>query len=292
MNARPISYWTTIFRHYAGVLIVGAFLFANIFIWSAVFAEERSGVLVVAFLDVGQGDAIFIEAPNGSQMLVDGGPNSAVVRELSRMMPFHDRSIDIVVATHPDKDHIAGLVDVFERYEVGRYLDPAVEHDSGVYLALQNAVEEEGIERTLARRGMRIALDEGVYADILFPDRDVSTVETNLGSIIMKVVYGETEFLLTGDAPQAIEKYLVAQDVEGLRSDVLKAGHHGSKTSSAEDFVGFVNPHTAIISAGKDNSYGHPHKEVLDTFKKFGIEIRSTAEEGTIVFRSDGATLR
>ena len=277
-------------RTYIGPLTIGLFIFINIFIWSAVFAQERDSILTVAFLDVGQGDAIFIEAPNGNQMLVDGGPNAAVLRELSRMMPFSDRSIDVVVATHPDKDHIAGLIDVFKRYDVAMYLDSGVTHDTGEYKTLLEAVEREGIAATLARRSMNIVLDgeRGVYVEILFPDRDVSNVESNLGSIVMKLVYGETEVMLTGDSPKSIEKYLVSIDGNNLKSDILKAGHHGSKTSSRESFVGFVNPEYVIISAGKDNRYSHPHQEVLDIFERFNIETIHTADVGTIIFTSDG----
>ncbi|NQV93005.1 MBL fold metallo-hydrolase [Candidatus Kaiserbacteria bacterium] len=277
-------------HRYSSVLIVATFFSINLFIWSAVFADGKEGVLTVAFLDVGQGDAIFIEAPNGNQMLVDGGRNPAVLRELGEVMSFSDRTIDVVVATHPDKDHISGLIDVFRRYDINTFLYSGVMHDTGEYRTLLNTVSEEGIAPTLVRRGMRVVLGGGVFAEILFPDRDVSHVETNLGSIVLRVVYGETEVMLTGDSPQSIEKYLVSISGRKLESDILKAGHHGSKTSSAESFVGLVNPEFAIISAGKDNSYGHPHKEVMEIFERLGIETINTADAGTIIFTSDGTT--
>jgi len=277
-------------RQYVGPIIVGLFMFINFFVWSAVFADGREGVLTVSFLDVGQGDSIFIEAPNGNQMLVDGGRNSAVLRELSSVMSFNDRTIDVVVATHPDKDHISGLIDVFKRYDIDTFLYSGVMHNTGEYQTLLDTVSEEGITPTLARRGMRVVLGGGAFAEILFPDRDVSNVETNLGSIVLRVVYGDTEVMLTGDSPQSIEKYLVSIDGEKLEGDILKAGHHGSKTSSAKSFVSFVNPEFAIISAGKDNGYGHPHKEVMDIFKQFNIKTINTADVGTIIFTSDGVT--
>ncbi len=276
------------FRTFMGPIIVGLFVFINIFIWSSVFASEHDRLLTIAFLDVGQGDAIYIEAPNGNQILVDGGSNSAVIRELGKVMSFSDRTIDVIVATHPDKDHIAGLIDVFKRFEVSMYFDPGVNPSTGEYKTLLDMVEREGVRTTIARRGTKIVLGDGVYAEILFPDRNVSNVESNLASIVLKVVYGETEVMLTGDSPKSIEKYLVSIDGNNLESNLLKAGHHGSKTSSAESFIGFVNPKYVIISAGKDNRYGHPHKEVLDIFKRFGIETVSTAEHGTIIFTSNG----
>lgn len=278
-------------RKSSGPIMVGLFIFVNIFIWSTVFASERETMLTIAFLDVGQGDSIYIEAPNGNQILIDGGRNSSVLRELSKVMSFQDRSIDVVIATHPDKDHISGLIDVFKRYDVDTFLYSGVTHNTGEYQTLLNTVSEEEITPTLVRRGMKVMLGGGVYAEILFPDRDVSNVETNLGSIVLRVVYGDTEVMLTGDSPKGIEKYLVSIDGKRLESDILKAGHHGSKTSSAESFIGFVNPEYAIISAGKDNSYGHPHREVMETFKELNIKTINTADVGTIIFKSDGVRI-
>lgn len=268
-------------------LIIALFL-TNAFIWQAVFAGERNGILTVAFLDVGQGDAIYIEAPNGNQVLIDGGSNKSVLRELGSVMPPYDMSIDVVVATHPDKDHIGGLVDVIERYEVDLILESGRDNDTGIYRALREAIEEREVESVLARRGMTIVLDKDVFLKILFPDRDVSNVDSNDASIIAQLVYGDTEFLFTGDAPKKIENHLVAISGKELQSDVLKAGHHGSRTSSSELFVGFVSPKYVIISAGEDNRYGHPHNEVIDLFNKFKISILGTYQKGTIIFESDG----
>jgi len=263
---------------------------SNLFIWTAVFsAEERT--LTVAFLDVGQGDTIFIEAPNGNQLLLDGGPNRGVLTELSRHMNFFDHSIDVVIASHPDKDHIAGLPEVLRRYDVGAVLEPGVEHGTAVYATFQERIKEEGAVHILARRGQRIILDEGIYLDILFPDREVTSWDTNDASIIARLVYGDISFLLTGDSPQKMERYVAGLYGEGLHTTVLKLGHHGSRTSSSEEFLGFVDPDVVIISAGKDNQYGHPHKEVMDLLARFGIPSRSTAQEGSIIFKTDGLTL-
>lgn len=252
-------------------------------------ALPRSG-LSVSFLDVGQGDAIFIESPTGVQMLIDGGSGPAVLRELGRRMPLFDRTLDVVVATHPDRDHIGGLSDVFKRYMVGAYLESGVHNDTSSAEALARAVAEEQLEPVEARRGMRLLLGGGAYADMLFPDRDVANVETNTGSIIMRVVYGETEFMLSGDAPASVEKYLVSLGGE-LRSDVLKAGHHGSQTSNSEEFVDAVQPSYVVYSRGCDNSYGHPSSEVVSLFQKLKIPALDTCGDGTITFRSDGRSL-
>jgi len=257
--------------------------------------EDRGGVLTVAFLNVGQGDAVYIESPSGNQMLIDGGPGKAVLRELSKVMPFYDRSIDVVLATHPDSDHVSGLNDVFDKYKVGLFLESGVEGDTSVYEELKNRVAKEGARTIEARRGMDIDLGQGAFLQILFPDRDPKGMETNMASIVARLVYGDSEFMLTGDSPQAIENYLVSLesqgDTLGLRSDVLKAGHHGSKTSSSEAFVSAISPQYAIISVGKDNKYGHPNQEVLDILNNFGAEILRTDQLGRIIFKSDGVNL-
>ncbi|MBI2046024.1 MAG: MBL fold metallo-hydrolase [Parcubacteria group bacterium] len=281
-----------IFRNHRNTVILAVFLLLNLVIWYAVFAESRGGVLTVAFLDVGQGDAIFIEAPNGNQILVDGGPNKSVLRALGEMMPFYDRTIDAIVATHPDQDHISGLIDVLNRFSVAAIFEPGANADTNAYKTLEKTITAKKVPRILARRGMHIVLDEGVYLNILFPDRDMSNVETNTASIVAQLHYGDTDVLLTGDSPQAIEKYLVSLDGKALHADVLKPGHHGSKTSSSLEFIGAVSPAYAVISAGKNNKYGHPHQETLDTLKQFGVSVLRTDKSGTIVFQSDGSSIR
>ena len=271
--------------------LLAILLFANFFIWNAIFIETRNGILTVVFLDAGQGDAIFIEAPNGNQVLIDGGPNKSVLRQLSKVMPFYDRSIDIVIATHSDKDHIGGLPDVLQRYTVDFILESGAKNDTGISRAFESAILQNKIKRIFAKRGMAIMLGDDVFLNILFPDRDVSEVESNTTSIVAQLVYKNTEFMFTGDSPKTIEEYLVFLDGEKLRSDVLKVGHHGSKTSSLESFVGYVSPEYAIISAGADNSYGHPHKEVVEILNQFGSAILNTKDNGAIIFKSDGENI-
>lgn len=260
--------------------------------WYVVFAEEKKGEMRVSFLDVGQGDSIFIEAPSGRQVLIDGGPDRSVLRELGKIMPWWDRSIDVVIATHPDADHVVGLVDVLQRYTVDFIFDPGVKGDTPQAESMLASVARENAEHILARRGHVIDLGEGARLEILFPDRDVSDLETNTASIVARLVYGETSFVLTGDSPESIEKYLVGLDGDKLAADVLKAGHHGSRTSSSLSFVGFVGPHYGIFSRGCDNSYGHPHQEVRDVFARLGVEALDTCEEGTITFVSNGSMVQ
>lgn len=265
-----------------------------IVVWVAVAAEDRSDTLTVSFLDVGQGDAIFIQAPSGRQVLIDGGSGRSVLRQLGKVMPWYDRSLDLVIGTHPDADHIGGLIDVLDRYEVSTIVQSSVQGSTPMWHTLEKAVDEEeknGADIITAQRGHIIDLGKGAYLEILSPDRFVPDVETNVGCVVTKLVYGDTAFMLSCDAPASIEKYLVALDGKSLHANVLKAGHHGSKTSSSLAFVGFVDPEYAVYSRGCDNSYGHPHKDTIATFARFDIPTLDTCEEGTITFVSDGETL-
>jgi len=259
-------------------------------LWGSGEGEAGGGYLTVAFLDVGQGDAIFITTPDGVQVLIDGGPDAAVLRGLPQVMPLLDRTIDVVLATHPDKDHIGGLVDVFNRYSVGTIIQTENESDTAVASAFTFSAEAEVAERYLsARAGDVIFLGASTTLEIFSPASDPTNWESNNASIVARLTYGEINFMLTGDASSGIEEYLVGQYGDVLESEVLKLGHHGSKTSSAASFLDAVAPLYAVVSAGADNSYGHPHTEVVARVKERGIKILSTADRGTIVFKSDGA---
>src|SRR3989338_4951749 len=272
-------------------VVVGALIFFNIFVWLAVVERRPSEILTVYFLDIGQGDAIFIDSPTHGRLLLDGGKNMKVLTELGKILPFADKRIDVLIESHPDSDHIGGLPEVVSRYKVGVFLEPGVESDNIIDDELHRRLEEKKIPEILARRGMVINFGDGVKLEILFPNQDVSKWETNRASIIARLVYGEKSFLLTGDSPIAIENVMLNLDSEILDSDVLKAGHHGSRTSTSLPYAQAVSPEYAVISAGLNNTYGHPHKEVLDILKKLGTNILSTADLGTIKFETHGKTL-
>lgn len=250
-------------------------------------------ILRVAFLDVGQGDAIFIESPTGNQIIFDGGPGSALVSEVAKQMSLFDRSIDMIVVTNPDKDHFEGFIPLLSRYSMEAVLEPGVSADENpVYQELQRIIAAKQMPVVKARTGQKILLGGGAYIDIIFPDRDIEEVSHNEGSIIARLVYGETSVLLTGDTTKNIESYVLESYREYLNSDILKVAHHGSDTSTSDAFVKAVSPDIAIISAGKGNSYGHPKKETLDTLKNNKVKTLVTMDEGTIVFESDGKTFK
>lgn len=239
----------------------------------------------VAFLDVGQGDAIYIEAPNKKQILIDGGRDQKVLHALSDVMPFADRSIDILLGTHPDADHIGGLYYVLQNYKVSTIFEPGAKSESKIYQSFQNEITDQKIPHIVARRGTDIVLDakNNVVLHILYPDQNPIGWDTNDTSIVIMLSYGDEKVLLTGDSPIEKELYLVKKDGENLKADILKIGHHGSRTSSAKKFLEAVDPELAIISAGANNSYGHPHPEVISLLNKLGIEYIETSKEGTIL---------
>ncbi len=272
------------------VLVLALLVGIGVWAWlpHGVTAVMVSKELTVTFFDVGQGDAIHVATPDGYELLIDGGPTAAVLRELSRNRSFFDHDIDVVVATHPDSDHIAGLVDVFERYVVDYIVESGAQSDTATAAAFDDAARTEGARRILAKAGQIIQLGASTTVQILSPRGNTSEWETNTASVVVRVVYGDTAFMLTGDAPTSIEEYLVRSYGQQLRSDVLKLGHHGSKTSSSEVFLEAVHPVYAIVSAGVDNRYGHPHQEVLDRVAAQHIEIERTDERGAVTFKSNG----
>ncbi|MEL6804853.1 MAG: MBL fold metallo-hydrolase, partial [Bacteroidota bacterium] len=247
--------------------------------------------LCVVFLDVGQGDATFIQSPTGSQVLIDGGRDSAIMRTLSAQMSFWDRDLDLVVMTHPDADHVGGLIDVLRRYDVTSVLRTENESGTPAWEAVDELLDEFTGSISFARRGQMIDLGGGATLSVLFPDRSMVETESNTASIILQLTYGETSFLFTGDAPKSIEEYLVLLDGDHLESEVLKVGHHGSRTSTAELFLAEVSPEYAVISASADNQYGHPHVEVTDALFNAGTITWQTGVDGSVGFRSDGVVV-
>jgi competence protein ComEC len=277
------------------VIAFALLLVANCVVAYFLIHTHPQHTLRVSFLNIGQGDSILIQSPTGIQVLIDGGPDRQVLRELSHELLPWNRRFDLLVETHPDKDHISGLGDVLERYRVANFMEPGIPDKTAVsHHVLADVAKEPGLRHFIARRGMRLHLGGGAYADVLFPDRDESAqTVTNDGSIVLHVVYGTTSFMLTGDLPSPYEDYLVGLDGSdgALASDVLKAGHHGSKFSSDSLWLAAVHPRIVVISAGKGNTYGHPNPQAIARIQAEGARIVSTIDSGTIDFTSDGTTL-
>lgn len=263
---------------------------AMILVWYAVFRESRSGLTVYA-LDIGQGDAVFIESQNGNQILIDGGPNKKVLEELGKIMPFYDRTIDAIILTHPHEDHLNGLIEILKNYKVGAVLEPGEQGKTSAYDEFEKIIKEKNIPLFLAKQGTKINIDKNTEFNILLPIFNIPNGKIHNQMVAGKLIYGKNSFMLTGDMERNLEDYLVYTQKGNLKSDVLKIGHHGSRTSTSEEFLGFVSPKIAIISAGAKNKYGHPHKEVLERLKKFGAKIFRTDENGTVKIKSDGENI-
>src|SRR3989344_2390331 len=256
-------------------------------------ASQKDGVLKIHFFDVGQGDSIFIEAPNGNQVLVDGGPDNRVLSELAKAMPFYDRDIDVVVASHPHAGHIFGLIEVLDRFEVANIIEAKDRYVSPVFDKWQEKVGKEGARETEALAGKVIDLGNDVYLKILYPFKSYDgTVlkKPHEANVVVMLEYKELEVLLTGDMEMPVERQLLL-DGSDISAEILKVGHHGSKTSSSDSFLDSINPEVAVIQVGK-NSYGHPTQEVLSRLENFGIKYYRTDLDGTVKVVSDGESFQ
>ena len=261
---------------------------------SVVAATMPDNKLHVSFLDVGQGDAILIQRGN-QQVLVDGGPSpQAITLELGDKMPFWDRTIELVVLTHPHSDHITGLLEVLQRYKVEQVLYPDLDYPSPLYQEWLRLVEEKDIECTIAQAGQQIDLGEGITIKVLHPQTPLLTgtgSDINNNSVVLRLSMGRVSFLLAADIEWEAEFELIALRAD-LSGTVLKVGHSGSYTSTTAEFLSAANPQVAVISVG-DNPFGHPSDEVVKRLEeKLGTEnIYRTDEQGTIEFITDGERL-
>lgn len=268
-------------------IVVFLFFCANIFLFYLDWQNSHK-VLTFAMLDVGQGDSLFIESPTGTQILFDAGGARKLTGPLMRIMSPLDRTIDAIVITNPDSDHIGGFIDIIKDYKIGAVFSSGTLNDSKTFQNLKEEIKRQNIPDILAKKGMRLHIGDGAFIDILFPDRDVSSWTTNDGSIVARLVYGKTSIMLTGDATKKTEKIILSENLPSqIKSNILKVGHHGSRTSSSLDFIKAVSPTFALISDGKNNKYGHPHQETLNILTQFGVEILRTDLLGTIVFKCD-----
>ncbi|MBK7179698.1 MAG: DNA internalization-related competence protein ComEC/Rec2 [Chloroflexi bacterium] len=259
-----------------------------LFFW---VGSQPDGRLHITFLDVGQGDAIFIQTPSGRQILVDGGNFPSILTDqLGRHVPFWDRQIDMLIATHPDADHVAGLTGVFDRYRVSQLMtNGQAQNESAVYDAVLQAAAERKTTVHPAQAGEVVQIGDGVRLEVLNPGA-VLRDDRNENSVALRLVYGDFSLLLTGDADEAAEEVMLANG-RAISSLVLKAGHHGSDTSSSVPFLEAVRPQILIISVGADNKFGHPHPDVLERAQAMGTAVLRTDELGAIEVITDGRVM-
>lgn len=264
-------------------------------VWTAAMSQP-SGRLRVVFADVGQGDMTVITTPSGGRIVVDGGADPTLAVEvLGGEFPFWVRSVDLIVLTHPHDDHITGLNETLRRYRVGSVLQRRLESGGAEYAAWNDLIESEGAAAIDAVPGLTLSFRDGVTVDVLGPPVPLlSGTESDVdnASVIVRVAYGSRSFIITGDVFSEGEAWLV-ESGQRMATDVLKVAHHGSRTSSSEAFLDAVSPGAAVISAGRDNRFGHPSVEVVERLKAIVPEsqVFSTAESGSVVFKTDGEKL-
>ncbi|MER2147657.1 MAG: ComEC/Rec2 family competence protein [Ruminococcus sp.] len=249
-------------------------------------APNSEGKLIVHFLDVGQGDAIFIELPNGKTMLVDAGENFHGQGIIDYVQTIGYQKLDYVVATHPHEDHIGSMPYIVRNFEIGSIYMPDVTANTATFESLLKAIKAKGLRVKNGRTGVHIIKDGELTADIIAPDKpDESNL--NNSSIVLLLTFGNVSYLLTGDAE--------TKELNAIRADmhatVLKAGHHGSKTSTTQTLLKKISPSVTVISCGKNNDYGHPHAEVLKMLKSVNSSVYRTDRDQTVIVATDGSSL-
>ncbi|MDK0914411.1 ComEC/Rec2 family competence protein [Clostridium perfringens] len=249
----------------------------------------KDSELMISYMDVGQGDAEYIKV-NGNDILIDAGPRSNSKELLEQLKAKNIDDFELVIATHPHEDHIGGMVDVFKEYEVKAFYSPKITHTTKTYENLVKAVKDEGLKTKELKGGMVIDLGDGAKFEVFTPQKS-EYEELNDYSPIMKLSFGDTSYLFTGDAEKLAEEEALAKYKTSLDSDVIKFGHHGSSSSSSNAFIEAVSPKYGIISCAKDNKYGHPHRETLDIIKKYNIKTFRTDTDGEIILTSDGKSI-
>lgn len=300
------------FKLRTGYLITGIAI-GCILLFNAVRALP-DGKLHVVFCNVGQGDAAYIRFPDGRDMVVDGGPDDKILACLGKHMPFWDRSIDIVAMTHPQKDHMQGLIPILERYRVSYFVRSDVDNDTEGYKKLLDTTKRKSVTVNYITSGERIDVGP-VTVSMIWPSEEqiakgkefiatqiqsntsrenntlgATTVgELNDYSLVFDLHYGVFDVLLTGDADNHVNKHFIGSRLADGHVEVLKVPHHGSKTGMTEEFLDWVKPELAVISVGKNN-YGHPAAETLDKLAARGIKVKRTDQEGDIEVVSDGKT--
>lgn len=252
-------------------------------------SAAASAPLSVHYIDVGQGDCAYIKLPDGKNMLIDAGENDAGARVAEYIRDLGVRKLDYVVATHPHADHIGGMDDVINSFDVGSVYMPEAPANTESFKSVLDAIERKGVKVHKAKNGVYICKSDKLTVKILSPVSD-SYEEGNDYSAVVRIVYGKRAFLFTGDAEKTVERELMSMGEE-LRADVLKVGHHGSVTSTGAAFLKAVAPSAAVISSGKGNSYDHPHDKIVKRLKKAGVRIFRTDESGTIVIGCDGENI-
>lgn len=248
---------------------------------------QKRPELKVHFLDVVQGDCILVQFPGGQNMLVDAGKNDSANTIVSYLKKTGVSKIDYLIGTHPHEDHIGSMDTVIKTFQIGEVYMPRATTTTKTFRDVLAAIKDKGLKITTAKAGVNIMKADNLTADIIAPHKG-EYESLNNHSAVIKITYDHVSFLLTGDAEEQSEFEMLASSVVSPKADVLKVGHHGSKSSTSAGFLQAVSPKYAVISVGANNDYHHPHKGTIDKLKKAGVEVLRTDEKGTILFVTNG----
>lgn len=248
--------------------------------------KPRELPLTINMLNIGQGDAIYIETPSGKNILIDSGRDRTIMNELGSVIPINKTTINTIEVSNPDLDHIGGFPFVMEKYKIEQILSPGTNHETlDSFIEIENIAKNKKIPIIHPKQGTVLMLDQkyNVTYTILWPEENVRSWEVNAGSMVGLLEYSGHKILLTGDAPKEVEDQIIAKYSDYLKNiDILKVGHHGSRTSTGQNLANISRPKYAIISAGLNNRYGHPHQEAIDILNSVNSKILLTANDGRI----------
>ncbi len=250
--------------------------------------NEATSNLEVHFIDVGQADSILIKSGEEA-MLIDAGNNADGDMVVNYIKEQGINKLKYIIGTHPHEDHIGGLDDVIDNFDIEKIIMPKIMHTTKTFEDVLSSISNKGLKITYPIVGKEYTLNDATLI-ILAPNSE-EYKELNNYSVVVKLIHGENSYIFTGDAEVLSEKEMLENNIEILDSDVLKIGHHGSTTSTSEEFLNAVNPKYAVISVGKDNEYGHPHREIIELLGEKNIEVLRTDEMGTIISTSDGTII-
>ena len=256
---------------------------ANILIWSFYFSIHQNDFHIKIY-DVGQGDSIFLRTAGGYTILIDGGPNAKVVQYLGEDIPFYSRKIDLLILTHPQSDHLTGLMEVIKRYDIGSLWVSDSDNNSKQFEKWKSQLTDQQIEPQIVSQGDKMVFSDGTQVLVLWPKPNATSSDLNDLSVVTLISYGSFDALLTGDAEENNQPY--SQNIPDI--EVLKVPHHGSKTAVSKNFVAAVSPEVGVISVGSKNPYGHPREETIKILQDFGSKVYTTAQNGTVEIVSDG----
>jgi len=274
-------------REYARWYMLLLLLFVSIALWSVILREGRHGILTVTFLNVGKGNSVFIESPSGAQILIDAGPDKNILKEISHVLPWYDRSLDLLVMTNTDAGNYTGFIPLLQNYSARQVLESGMDAGTAPYQVLKSEITQKKVQEIVAQRGQTFDLGGGSSLQILFPDRDVSGMSSDTGTVVIRLSYGNTSVLLTGDSRASITNYLATLDSSNLQSTILALGYHGALATSSQNFLQSVAPEQVIIFVATDKPTV-AQRETENILNVSHIQFLNRSNLDDITLHSDG----